>query len=295
MLARSRAERALRARVPHRTSGRRRPAYPRAHPAADRCSGTGHAGDRRERRRDRAPRARRPGCCRARSWSRSVVRPAAWRTTLTTLLTVFALSSELLLLETGLSRNGSAFVADIGEAEASRRRTSPGSFSFSRQDILEPRVLDLADLADESLRLLRRLIQRASSLPTCGEIRRACASTPAMGAGAGEPRSQRSRRHAGRWALAPGDRRLVQSGDDACFLRRAARDVRATQRRRHWRWHVARGCESTSSEPFFTTKPRHQGRGSGSRWCTASSSRRAATSTSAPSPGRAPRSASWCR
>ena len=40
------------------------------------------------------------------------------------LLTVFALAAEILQLETGLSRNGAAFVADIGEA--ARRGAAPG-------------------------------------------------------------------------------------------------------------------------------------------------------------------------
>ena len=79
------------------------------------------------------------------------------------LLTVFSLSSELLLLETGLSRNGVPSSPTSGKLRVAAPHL-PGSFSFSRQDILEPRVLDLADLVDDSLRLLRRLIQESIQL-----------------------------------------------------------------------------------------------------------------------------------
>ncbi len=80
------------------------------------------------------------------------------------LLTVFALAAEILQLETGLSRNGAAFVADIGEAARRGAALTRQLLSFSRQDILEPRVLDLGDLVDDSLRLLRRLIPASIQL-----------------------------------------------------------------------------------------------------------------------------------
>ncbi|MFO0555987.1 MAG: PAS domain S-box protein [Polyangiaceae bacterium] len=75
------------------------------------------------------------------------------------LLTVIVGAGELLHAEAGISSDGLALVADMEEAGRRGAALTRQLLSFSRQDFLEPRVLDLGDLVDESLRLLRRLIQ----------------------------------------------------------------------------------------------------------------------------------------
>lgn len=179
------------------------------------------------------------------------------------LLTVFSLSSELLLLETGLSRNGSAFVADIGEAARRGAALTRQLLSFSRQDILEPRVLDLADLVDDSLRLLRRLIQESIQLT---HLRRDPARVRVDPGQWGQVlvnlvvNARDAMPAGGRLRLETGC--LVQSGDDARFPD-APHGTYALLSIEDTGAGMSPEVREHIFEPFFTTKPRHQGTGLG--------------------------------
>ena len=175
---------------------------------------------------------------------------------------------------------------DVEEIRRSAQRAAALTsqlLAFSRKQVIAPVPCDLNELVRGALAMLRRLIGEDIELV----VRPGAAAgddhvdrTPAR-AGAGEPRGQRPRRHAGRRARSaspPSNAEL----DESC----AARPRRAARARyvrldgvRHRHRHARRRASSTSSSR--SSPPRRSGAARAWAWprCTASCGRAAASSS----------------
>ena len=156
--------------------------------------------------------------------------------------------------------------------------------AFSRQQILQPELLDMDEAVGEGLELLRRLIGEPGRVPDRPRPRRQVGArrSHADPAGADEPvhqREGRDARAAGGWRFAPGS---------ATSPRRCKRRTRGRPSRRAGTWSSPWRTPGPASRPTTcrtsssrSSPPRRSARapGSASRRCTASSRRARATST----------------
>ena len=141
------------------------------------------------------------------------------------------------ILDPAYTEASEGVVADLGQIELAAQkatRLTHQLLSFARRDVARPEIVGLNEVITEIHRLLHRTIGEHVELVTSlsSDLWPILADPRTDGAGPGEPRRQRARRHAAR--------RLAHRGDGE---RRHRRGVRGDATRRDARPLRVRPCE----------------------------------------------------
>ena len=214
------------------------------------------------------------------------------------LLSVILSYAEMLIADQAFSARGRAELEEIKRAGERAADLTRQMLAFSRQQVLEPKVIDLNDILANLHKMLGRVLGEDIELKLlpARQLGLVLADPGPARAGDHEPRRERARRDAaGRQAHDRDVERRARSGLRQGAPGRDAGTVRAARRQRYRRRHGQGDAGAASSSR--SSPPRRWARApaSASPRCSASSSRAAATFWSTASPGWARRSRSICR